>query len=64
MLWILGCAIARLGQGRGAIGKLGWGAWCGTGQAAAGAAWGRCNGGLGLPMGTGAGAAWGAAAMT
>ena len=32
-------------------------AWCGTGQAAAGAAWGRCNGGLGLPMGTGAGAA-------
>ena len=40
------------------------GAWCGTGQAAAGAAWGRCNGGLGLPMGTGAGAAWGAVAMT
>ena len=27
------------------------GAWFGTGQAAAGAAWGRCNGGLGLPMG-------------
>ena len=40
------------------------GAWFGTGQAAAGAAWGRCNGGLGLPMGTGVGAAWGVAAMT
>ena len=35
MLWILGCAIARLGQGRGAIGKWGWGSlvwdWAGCG---------------------------------
>ena len=35
VLWILGCAIACLGQGRGAIGKLSWGGlvwdWAGCG---------------------------------
>ena len=51
VLWILGCAIARLGQGRGAIGKWGWGSlvwdWAGCG-------WG-CLG----PLQWGAGAAYG-----